>query len=129
MVRQPQVRHRRAGGALLGSGLRVLDVGCGAATYDAPSRALRHGPVRAEIDPAPLKLAQQRGWTMRAWPTPAQASPFGDGQFDLVATLDVIEHVQDDLATLRASARVLAPKGYLLVTVPAFMFLWGQNDV
>ncbi|MCA1554794.1 MAG: hypothetical protein LC737_10485, partial [Chloroflexi bacterium] len=35
----------------------------------------------------------------------------------------------DDVAVLRECARVLAPKGHLLVTVPAFMFLWSHNDV
>ena len=111
----------------LGRGLRVLDVGCGAGNM--MHHLARYGTVQGvEIDPRPLKLAQQRGYDARL----ADASagiPFGDAQFDLVATLDVIEHVQDDLGTLRECARVLAPGGYVLVTVPAFMFLWSQNDV
>jgi len=111
----------------LGSNLRVLDVGCGAGNM--MHHLARYGTIQGvEIDPRPLKLAQQRGYDARL----ADASagiPFGDGQFDLVATLDVIEHVQDDLAALRECARVLTPKGYLLVTVPAFMFLWSRNDV
>ena len=111
----------------LGSSLRVLDVGCGAGNM--MHHLARYGTVQGvEIDPRPLRLAQQRGYDARL----ADASagiPFGDGQFDLVATLDVIEHVQDDLAALRECARVLAPQGHLLVTVPAFMFLWSQNDV
>jgi SAM-dependent methyltransferase len=114
-------------GQYLGSNLRVLDVGCGAGNM--MHHLARYGAVKGvEIDARPLRLAQERGYDARL----ADASagiPFGDGQFDLVATLDVIEHVQDDLATLRECARVLAPQGYLLVTVPAFMFLWSQNDV
>ncbi len=112
---------------LSGKNLRVLDVGCGAGNM--MHHLARYGPVTGvEIDPRPLRLAQARGYHVKL----ADASvgiPFQDRQFDLVAALDVIEHNQDDLAMLRECARVLAAQGFLLVTVPAFMFLWSQNDV
>jgi SAM-dependent methyltransferase len=53
--------------------------------------------------------------------------PFADGSFDLVLATDIIEHV-DDLAALREIRRVLAPQGRVLITVPAFMSLWGRQD-
>lgn len=54
--------------------------------------------------------------------------PFADGSFDLVLATDVVEHVDDDLAALREIRRVLAPGGRALITVPAFMALWGRQD-
>src|SRR5581483_11481363 len=48
--------------------------------------------------------------------------------FDLVAALDVIEHCDDDRAVLAECARVLAPGGHLLVSVPAYGWLWSAND-
>lgn len=53
--------------------------------------------------------------------------PFADNRFDLVLATDVIEHV-DDVAALGEIARVLAPGGSVLISVPTFMALWGLQD-
>src|SRR5207247_1029846 len=58
----------------------------------------------------------------------AENLPFGDGSFDLVTALDVVEHLDDDVAALREMGRVLRPGGRVLVTVPAHRFLWGDQD-
>ena len=58
----------------------------------------------------------------------AEALPFDDGLFDLVTGLDVVEHLDDDLAGLKEMRRVLCPGGHALLFVPAFMFLWGVQD-
>jgi SAM-dependent methyltransferase len=55
--------------------------------------------------------------------------PLPDASFDLAVTLDVIEHLEDDLAALRELRRVVAPGGWLLVTVPAYQWLWSGHDV
>ena len=49
--------------------------------------------------------------------------------YDLVAALDVVEHVEDDVAALRAMAACLVPGGCILVTVPAFAWMWSGHDV
>ena len=54
--------------------------------------------------------------------------PTTDGAYDVVLLLDVLEHVQHPEALLRDSARLLAPRGALLVTVPAFDWLWTSHD-
>lgn len=54
--------------------------------------------------------------------------PFEDGQFDLVCLLDVLEHIDDDDAALSRAARLLHPAGRLLVTVPAYAWLWSAHD-
>jgi SAM-dependent methyltransferase len=53
---------------------------------------------------------------------------FPDGSIDFVFATDVLEHVDDDLRGLREIARVLRPDGKVLITVPAFMALWGLQD-
>ena len=55
--------------------------------------------------------------------------PFGDAAFELAVALDVLEHVADDEAALCELARVVAPGGRLLVTVPQYASLWGEHDV
>ena len=56
------------------------------------------------------------------------ALPFPDDTFDLVLATDIIEHVDDDEVALREIRRVLKPRGRVLITVPAFMLLWGLQD-
>jgi SAM-dependent methyltransferase len=46
----------------------------------------------------------------------------------LIALLDVLEHVPDDLASLRAIHRRLKPGGALLLTVPANPWMWSAHD-
>ena len=58
----------------------------------------------------------------------ATAIPFGDSVFDAVFLFDVLEHVDEEAMALAEIRRVLRPGGKLLVTVPAFMFLYGLQD-
>lgn len=104
----------------------VLDIGCGAGNMI--HHLSRYGRVRGiEVDPRPVKIAQARGYDVRQGDA-TRSIPFPDASFDLVTALDVIEHVQEDEAILREARRVLRPGGRLLVTTPAFQWLWSYND-
>jgi trans-aconitate methyltransferase len=48
---------------------------------------------------------------------------------DVVTAFDVLEHVDDDVGTLRTLASMLAPAGQIVLTVPAYAWLWGGEDV
>jgi SAM-dependent methyltransferase len=50
------------------------------------------------------------------------------GKFDLICLFDVLEHVAEDEAALRAVRNLLAPDGRVVITVPAFERLWGLHD-
>lgn len=54
--------------------------------------------------------------------------PLPDASADLVVASDILEHLDDDLAGAREIARVVRPDGKVLVTVPAFRWLWGPQD-
>jgi SAM-dependent methyltransferase len=106
--------------------LRLLDVGCGAGNMI--HHLSRYGQVTGlEIDPRPVKKARERGYEVDLFDV-TQPMPFAGGTFDAVTALDVIEHNEDDLAILQDSYRILKPGGYLIISVPAFMFLWTHND-
>jgi ubiquinone/menaquinone biosynthesis C-methylase UbiE len=112
-----------------GKGLRVLDVGCGAANM---THHLRHygSVIGVDSNAKPLEIARQRG--LEAYVGTADDLPFSDGEFDLLALLDTVEHVPAEDEVFEECRRVLAAgrgAGKLLVTVPAFMFLWSRNDV
>lgn len=55
--------------------------------------------------------------------------PYPDGHFDLVGAFDVLEHIRDDAAALAEWRRVLRPGGRIVLTVPAYPWLWGGHDV
>ena len=104
----------------------ILDIGCGAANM---THHLRHYGRVSGVDsnPRPLQVARERG--LDAVLGSAEDLPFGDSAFDLVALLDTIEHVPGESRVLTECRRVLRPGGKLLVTVPAYQFLWSHNDV
>ena len=57
------------------------------------------------------------------------APPLAPAAFDVVVALDVLEHLDDDVAALAAAARLVKRGGLLVVTVPALPSLWGVQDV
>lgn len=105
----------------------ILDVGCGTGgTLDR----LKHigQPVGVDLEPIALELSRERGHTHLLLAS-ATSLPFADGSFDAVVALDVLEHIPDDAAAAREIARILAPDGTLVVTVPAYQSLWSGHDV
>ena len=54
--------------------------------------------------------------------------PFADDHFDVAVCLDVIEHIEDEQGALRELYRVVRPGGSLLITVPAYQWLWSEHD-
>lgn len=108
------------------AGRRILDVGCGTGTM--LTYLSRFGTAEGvDIDEEAIEYCRARGLT-RVSQSPAGTLPFGDDSFDLVTALDVIEHIEDDLGAMREIRRVLKPGGQLLMTVPAYRFLWGRQD-
>lgn len=55
--------------------------------------------------------------------------PYGPGDFDAVFALDVVEHVEDDVAAVAALGRLVAPGGFLILTVPAYDWMWSAHDL
>lgn len=58
----------------------------------------------------------------------AQELPFKPGTFDIICAFDVLEHLDDDIAALKHWRDVLKPEGHLLLSVPAYRYLWDSQD-
>ena len=54
--------------------------------------------------------------------------PFSDEKFDLICLFDVLEHIEEDFSTLVALHTLIADGGNILVTVPAYQWLWSRHD-
>ncbi len=54
--------------------------------------------------------------------------PFESNQFNLITALDIIEHIEDDIASLKSIRTMLKQNGRAIITVPAYMFLWSHFD-
>jgi 2-polyprenyl-3-methyl-5-hydroxy-6-metoxy-1,4-benzoquinol methylase len=55
-------------------------------------------------------------------------SPFKD-EFDVICLFDVLEHIENDGLALQNACKSLKNSGYLVLTVPAHMWLWNRSDV
>jgi SAM-dependent methyltransferase len=105
---------------------RILDVGCG--TGANLLMLSQFGQAEGvDVSEDALAFCRARGLDQVKLGA-AEALPYADGTFDLVTGLDVVEHLDDDLAGLKEMRRVLRPGGRVLLFVPAFMFLWGLQD-
>jgi SAM-dependent methyltransferase len=106
---------------------RILDAGCG--TGGNLQRYARLGEATG-VDPSPdaVSFCRERGLES-VQQAGLETLPFGDGEFDLVAATDVLEHVAAEHEALDELLRVTKPGGAMLLTVPAYMWLWSEEDV
>jgi SAM-dependent methyltransferase len=106
----------------------ILEAGCG--TGGNLATLARRGRIAA-FDPHidALAFAQNRhpNLDIRQGALPSDL-PYDEKSFDLVAALDVLEHVDDDRASAHALVDLVRPGGWLFVTVPAHQALWGSHD-
>jgi SAM-dependent methyltransferase len=106
---------------------RILDAGCGSGRNMV--ELARYGTVTGvELSEAALRVARSRG-VGEVVQASLEALPLTTSSFDLAVCLDVIEHLDDDRGALRELRRVIVPGGYLIVTVPAYQWLWSNHDV
>lgn len=108
-------------------GARLLDVGCGTGYFLERARE-RYQVSGADPSPIAIRMCAERGLTEISASDAADLSQVAGKPFDVVTLLDVIEHLDDDVAALNAAASALTEDGKVVVTVPAFQFLWTRHD-
>ncbi len=120
------VLERVIAGLDLPPGARILDAGCGSGRNMIELG--RHGTVTGiELSQTSVDLARARD-AGEVVAGSVLEMPFADQSFDLAVSLDVIEHLEDDLGALRELRRTVVPGGALLLTVPAYQWLWSGHD-
>lgn len=104
---------------------RGLDCSCGTGmTLSELSPWVQTG---ADLEALALQHSRNRGHTqlLRADLT---RLPIADASFDVVTSLDTLEHIEDDAAALAEIRRVLRPGGHALLTVPAHPWMFSAHD-
>ncbi len=107
-------------------GASILDIGCGTGGMLA-SLSGRYDVVGTDMSPLAIEHCCRRGLKKVHCGTLADL-PFRDRPFDLALLLDVIEHVDDDAALLREAGDLVKPGGAVIVTVPAYPWMWTHHD-
>jgi SAM-dependent methyltransferase len=105
--------------------LEILDVGCGTGANLEMLQKFGNA-YGVDVSDEALAFCSRKGLNVRKGL--AENLPFDDETFDITTALDVIEHLDDDIAGLKEMYRVTRPGGYSLIFVPAFMWLWGVQD-
>lgn len=105
----------------------ILEVGCG--TGHNLQMLAQHGSVDAlEIDDTARDIASQRlGRPVGNAPLP-ELPGIERNHYDMIGLFDVLEHIEDDVGALREIGQCLSPQGKLLLTVPAFQWMWTAHD-
>ena len=107
--------------------LRLLEFGCGTGNVLAALREF--GDVVGIESHAELgAIARSAGLDVRAGSLPHDVA-LEPGSADVVLLLDVLEHLDDEVAALATARAALRPGGLLMITVPAYAWLWSAHDV
>lgn len=107
------------------SAIRILDVGCG--TGANLEMLSQFGAAEGvDVSDDALEFCRLKG--LKVQKALAETLPYADETFDVTTALDVVEHLDDDIAGLKEMFRVTKQGGHSLIFVPAFMWLWGVQD-
>lgn len=104
---------------------KILDMGCGTGknveTFNSIGQA-----YGVDLSPEAIKFCHRRHLS-RIYQEPVEKTHFKASSFDVITLLDVLEHVQDK-KTVKEAYRLLKPDGVLIITVPAYPWMWSRWD-
>jgi len=106
--------------------VRLLELGCGSGNVLAALTEFGEA-VGMEANDDLITAARAAGLDVRVGHLPDDLG-VAPGWAEVVLLLDVIEHVDDDVATLGAARAGIGEGGLLVVTVPAYRWLWSGHD-
>jgi len=105
----------------------LLNIGCG--TGGTISVLERFGTVdNADISDEAIKYMKEHGYK-RLTKVAGIELPFKNKSYDIVGAFDVLEHIDDHVGALKEWRRVLKDDGAIVLTVPAYQWLWSDHDV
>lgn len=107
---------------------RILEVGCGGGLLSSLLTRAGANVVATDILFNATRSVKDRGVIKTLTFDASQPWPFKKYTFKIVIMLDVLEHIENDIACLHEIRRVLSRDGIVLLTVPAHQFLFSGWD-
>lgn len=102
----------------------IVSVGCGNGT-ELQFLQSKGRVIGLDIDAQVVAHCKEKGFEV------IQADLLNNSlteQFDVVIAMDIVEHIKDDKKAIQALYDLLKPGGSVIITVPAFPFLWTELD-
>lgn len=112
----------------LGKNACALDIGSGTGINFNILSKYTQNISGMEYDPYAIELSNKNNNFNVLQGSLPDNIPFPDEKFDLVTLFDVLEHIDDDINSLKNILAKVKPGGYFLMTVPAYQFLWSKHD-
>jgi SAM-dependent methyltransferase len=105
----------------------IVDTGCGTGAMVKDLQPFGQ-VIGLDFSPLALGACAKRGLgpLLRA---KAESIPLATKSVDAIVAMDIVEHLDDDVAALVEFHRILKPGGHAIITVPAYQFLWSEHDV
>lgn len=108
-------------------GRRILDLGCGVGAFVRRLREFSEQVYGLDVDAD--RVAQGTQQVPNLALSVGEYLPFADGTFDVVLLHEVIEHVDDDFATLKETRRVLRPDGRAVIFCPNRLYPFETHGI
>ena len=108
--------------------LEILEIGCG--TGEITQSLMEFGNVKGiDISEEAINFCKERNLVNVVLGDINNLDISQEKEkYDFILALDVLEHIQDDLETMRRAHIMLKKDGYFIVNVPAHKFLWSEHD-
>jgi SAM-dependent methyltransferase len=120
VVRRPSAHHRQPDRPFRIAAAQCKGVEAGCGTGGNLALLARYGHLEAfEFDDGARDLASAKGIADIGFGALPDRVALPDRSYDLIALLDVLEHIEDDRSSLRRLGDLLRSEGRLILTVPA----------
>ena len=107
--------------------LTIFDFGCGSGYLVGELQKLGCNAYGSDMSTEAIEFGRSAGVGNLNVAGEGEIWPPG-GSFDVILAMDVIEHIEDDLRAVKGLGWLLKPGGLLIITVPAYQWLWGVQD-
>ena len=108
-------------------GSKLFDFGCGSGYLVGELQRLGYDAYGVDFEKEAIDYGLNEGVRNLKLAT-GEKIDYPDATFDTVTAFDVIEHIENEKPVIAELVRILKPGGKIIITVPAYQWLWGVQD-